>query len=128
MHRRRAALALRGINPNGSIEFGMRSDEVVTKAMLNLEYTPSPSVTACPVAVKGLSQPYELMGVLPVTKQSEKNVAQMPINPLVYYRLQPCTARSLSAIIRTCAKTRPAPRFGRMLGEQWTGSHHQTLM
>lgn len=33
------SMVLRGINPNGSIEFGMRSDEVVTKAMLNLEYT-----------------------------------------------------------------------------------------
>ena len=38
------SMVLRGINPNGSIEFGMRSDEVVTKAMLNLEYTPSPSL------------------------------------------------------------------------------------
>lgn len=31
-------MVLRGINSNGSIEFGMRSDEVVTKAMFNFEY------------------------------------------------------------------------------------------
>ena len=38
------SMVLRGINPNGGIEFGMRSDEVVSNAMLNLEYTPSPSL------------------------------------------------------------------------------------
>ena len=37
------SMVLRGINPNGGIEFGMRSDEVVSNAVLNLEYTPSPS-------------------------------------------------------------------------------------
>lgn len=37
------SMALRGVNPNGGIEFGMRSDEVASKAVLNLEYTPSPS-------------------------------------------------------------------------------------
>ena len=50
------SMVLRGINPNGSIEFGMRSDEVVTKAMLNLEIHAIAIITACPVAVKGLSQ------------------------------------------------------------------------
>ncbi len=34
------SMALRGVNPNGGIEFGMRSDEVASKAVLNLEYTP----------------------------------------------------------------------------------------
>ena len=38
------SMVLRGINPNGGIEFGMRSDEVVSNAVLNLEYTPSPSL------------------------------------------------------------------------------------
>lgn len=38
------SMALRGVNPNGGIEFGMRSDEVASKAVLNLEYTPSPSL------------------------------------------------------------------------------------
>ncbi|MDF3006934.1 MAG: cellulose synthase, subunit, partial [Enterobacter kobei] len=38
------SMILRGVNPDGGIEFGTRSDEIVSKAMLNLEYTPSPSL------------------------------------------------------------------------------------
>ena len=93
------SMVLRGINPNGSIEFGMRSDEVVTKAMLNLEYTPSPSLLPVQSQLKVYLND-ELMGVLPVTKEQTSTVCGW----------------SLSAIIRTCAKTRPAPRFGWMLG------------
>ena len=77
------SMVLRGINPNGSIEFGMRSDEVVTKAMLNLEYTPSPSLLPVQSQLKVYLND-ELMGVLPVTKEQlgKKTLAQMPINPL----------------------------------------------
>ena len=38
------SMVLRGARPEGSVEFGMRSDEVVAKALLNLDYTPSPSL------------------------------------------------------------------------------------
>lgn len=38
------SMVLRGSNPDGGVEFGMRSDEVVSKAQLNLTYTPSPSL------------------------------------------------------------------------------------
>ena len=111
------SMVLRGINPNGSIEFGMRSDEVVTKAMLNLEYTPSPSLLPVQSQLKVYLND-ELMGVLPVTKEQlgKKTLAQMP--PLTHCLLPTSTVYgwSLSAIIRTCAKTRPAPRFGWMLG------------
>lgn len=77
------SMVLHGINPNGSIEFGMRSDEVVTKAMLNLEYTPSPSLLPVQSQLKVYLND-ELMGVLPVTKEQlgKKTLAQMPINPL----------------------------------------------
>lgn len=77
------SMVLRGINPNGSIEFGMRSDEVVTKAMLNFEYTPSPSLLPVQSQLKVYLND-ELMGVLPVTKEQlgKKTLAQMPINPL----------------------------------------------
>ncbi|VEA42891.1 Cellulose biosynthesis protein subunit B [Salmonella enterica subsp. enterica] len=50
------SMALRGVNPNGGIEFGMRSDEVASKAVLNLEYTPSAVAPAGSVAAQGLSQ------------------------------------------------------------------------
>lgn len=77
------SMVLRGVNPNGSIEFGMRSDEVVTKAMLNLEYTPSPSLLPVQSQLKVYLND-ELMGVLPVTQEQlgKKTLAQMPINPL----------------------------------------------
>lgn len=77
------SMVLRGVNTNGSIEFGMRSDEVVSKAMLNLEYTPSPSLLPIQSQLKVYLND-ELMGVLPVTKEQlgKKTLAQMPINPL----------------------------------------------
>ncbi|POT55548.1 cellulose biosynthesis cyclic di-GMP-binding regulatory protein BcsB [Citrobacter amalonaticus] len=77
------SMVLRGVNPNGSIEFGMRSDEVVSKAVLNLEYTPSPSLLPVQSQLKVYLND-ELMGVLPVTEEQlgKKTLAQMPINPL----------------------------------------------
>ena len=77
------SMVLRGVNPNGGIEFGMRSDEVVSKAMLNLEYTPSPSLLPVQSQLKVYLND-ELMGVLPVTKEQlgKKTLAQLPINPL----------------------------------------------
>ncbi len=62
------SMALRGVNPNGGIEFGMRSDEVASKAVLNLEYTPSPSLLPVQSQLKVYLND-ELMGVLPVTKE-----------------------------------------------------------
>ncbi|WP_227641714.1 cellulose biosynthesis cyclic di-GMP-binding regulatory protein BcsB, partial [Klebsiella pneumoniae] len=38
------SIVLRGSRPDASVEFGMRSDELVANALLNLEYTPSPSL------------------------------------------------------------------------------------
>ncbi|MDU3896131.1 MAG: cellulose biosynthesis cyclic di-GMP-binding regulatory protein BcsB, partial [Enterobacter sp.] len=77
------SMVLRGINPNGGVEFGMRSDEVVSKAMLNLEYTPSPSLLPVQSQLKVYLND-ELMDVLPVTKEQlgKKTLAQVPINPL----------------------------------------------
>jgi len=77
------SMILRGINPNGGVEFGMRSDEVVSNALLNLEYTPSPSLLPVQSQLKVYLND-ELMGVLPVTKEQlgQKTLAQVPINPL----------------------------------------------
>ncbi len=77
------SMILRGINPNGGLEFGMRSDEVVSKAMLNLEYTPSPALLPVQSQLKVYLND-ELMDVLPVTKEQlgKKTLAQVPINPL----------------------------------------------
>ena len=46
----------------------MRSDELVANALLNLEYTPSPSLLPVQSQLKVYLND-ELMGVLPVTKE-----------------------------------------------------------
>lgn len=77
------SMVLRGINPNNGVEFGMRSDEVVSKALLNLEYTPSPSLLPVQSQLKVYLND-ELMSVLPVTREQlgKKTFAQVPIDPL----------------------------------------------
>lgn len=77
------SMILRGVNPDGGIEFGMRSDEVVSHAMLNLQYTPSPSLLPVQSQLKVYLND-ELMGVLPVTKEQlgKKTQAQIAIDPL----------------------------------------------
>ena len=77
------SMVLRGANPNGGIEFGMRSDEVVSKALLNLTYTPSPSLLPVTSQLKVYLND-ELMGVLPVTKEQlgQKVTTQIAIDPL----------------------------------------------
>lgn len=62
------SMVLRGSHPEGAVEFGMRSDEVVAKALLNLDYTPSPSLLPVQSQLKVYLND-ELMGVLPVTKE-----------------------------------------------------------
>ncbi|MFL4557107.1 cellulose biosynthesis cyclic di-GMP-binding regulatory protein BcsB [Yersinia kristensenii] len=75
--------ALRGTNPEGVIEFGVRSDEVVTHAMLNLEFTPSPSLIPVESQVKIFLND-ELMGVTAITKDQlgKPTKIQLPIDPL----------------------------------------------
>lgn len=77
------SMVLRGINPTGAFEFGLRRDEVVTRATLNLEYTPSPSLLPVQSQLKVYLND-ELMGVLPVTNAQlgKKTFAQVAIDPL----------------------------------------------
>ena len=77
------SMVLRGARPESSVEFCMRSDEVVAKALLNLDYTPSPSLLPVQSQLKVYLND-ELMGVLPVTKEQlgKKVSAQIPIDPL----------------------------------------------
>lgn len=75
-------IALKGIIPDARVTFDTRRDEVVSKAVLNLEYTPSPALLPVQSQLKVYLND-ELMGVLPVTKEQlgQKTVAQMPIDP-----------------------------------------------
>lgn len=82
-HAKAGSIVLRGSRPDASVEFGMRSDELVANALLNLEYTPSPSLLPVQSQLKVYLND-ELMGVLPVTKEQlgKKIRAQLPIDPL----------------------------------------------
>ncbi|WP_186369913.1 cellulose biosynthesis cyclic di-GMP-binding regulatory protein BcsB [Yersinia aleksiciae] len=74
--------SLRGTNPEGVIEFGVRSDEVVTNAVLNLEFTPSPSLTPVESQMKIFLND-ELMGVIAITKEQlgKPTHIRLPIDP-----------------------------------------------
>lgn len=73
---------LRGTRPEGQIEFGVRSDEVVSQAMLDLEFTPSPALIPLDSQVKVYLND-ELMGVTAIAKEQlgKSNHIQMPIDP-----------------------------------------------
>jgi hypothetical protein len=106
------SIVLRGSRPDASVEFGMRSDELVANALLNLEYTPSPSLLPVQSQLKVYLND-ELMGVLPSPKSSwGKRSARS-------CRLTRCISPtstaygwSLSATTAMSAKTRPAARCG----------------
>ncbi|TKI07815.1 cellulose biosynthesis cyclic di-GMP-binding regulatory protein BcsB [Martelella alba] len=74
---------LRGISPEGQIEFGVRSDEVVTQARLALEFTPSPSLIPQESHLKVYLND-QLVGVVPITKDQlgKSNRTTLDIDPL----------------------------------------------
>lgn len=76
------SFALRGTSPYGQIEFGVRSDEVVTKAVLNLQYRPSPSLLPVLSHLKVYLND-ELVGLVTVTAEQlgKNNQAQVTIDP-----------------------------------------------
>ncbi|MGP2838470.1 cellulose biosynthesis cyclic di-GMP-binding regulatory protein BcsB [Serratia nevei] len=73
---------LRGTRPDGQIEFGVRSDEVVSQAMLDMEFTPSPALIPVESHVKVYLND-ELMGVTTIAKEQlgKPNRIQMAIDP-----------------------------------------------
>lgn len=73
---------LRGLAPEGQIEFGVRSDEVVTQATLNLQYTPSPSLIPVESQIKVYLND-QLMGVVSIAADQlgKANQIQLPIDP-----------------------------------------------
>ncbi|WP_311750629.1 cellulose biosynthesis cyclic di-GMP-binding regulatory protein BcsB [Proteus columbae] len=77
------AIHLTGVSPDGYLEFGVRSDEYVSKATLDLEFTPSPSL----LPVESHLNVYlndELMGVITLKPEDlgKKNQITIPIDPL----------------------------------------------
>lgn len=76
-------MKLNGVNPHLHHWVRMRSDEVATKALLNLEYTPSPSLLPVQSQLK-IYLNDELMDVLPITSEQlgKKSHAVVTLNPL----------------------------------------------
>ncbi|MDN0086843.1 cellulose biosynthesis cyclic di-GMP-binding regulatory protein BcsB [Yersinia nurmii] len=74
--------SLGGVKPDGQLEFGVRSDEVVTQATLNLEFTPSPSLTPIESQLKVYLND-ELMNVTAITREQlgKPNRIQLSIDP-----------------------------------------------
>ncbi|QTF10929.1 cellulose biosynthesis cyclic di-GMP-binding regulatory protein BcsB [Brenneria izadpanahii] len=76
------SISLRGTSPYGQIEFGVRGDEVVTQAALDLEFTPSPSLTPVESHLKVYLND-ELMGVAAITQDrlGKPSHILMPLDP-----------------------------------------------
>lgn len=75
-------ISLRGTRPTGQIEFGVRSDEVVTKALLNLSYRPSPALLPMQSQLKVYLND-ELAGLVTLTQDQlgKENQTQLAIDP-----------------------------------------------
>lgn len=76
------SMTLRGTQPNGQIEFGVRSDEVVTRALLNLSFRPSPALLPTLSQLK-IYLNDELVGLITVTPEQlgKENQTQLAIDP-----------------------------------------------
>ncbi|WP_343553946.1 cellulose biosynthesis cyclic di-GMP-binding regulatory protein BcsB [Pantoea sp.] len=76
------SMTLRGTEPSSQIEFGVRSDEVVTRALLNLSYRPSPALIPTLSQLKVYLND-ELVGLVTVTADQlgKENQTQLPIDP-----------------------------------------------
>ena len=72
---------LRGSHPEGRAEFGVRGDNLVSSAMLDLEFTPSPSLLPVESQLKVFLND-ELMGVIPIQKEDlgKKTRASLPVD------------------------------------------------
>lgn len=78
-----AGFSLKGIQPEQEIEFTVRKDEIVTKALLKLQFTPSPSL----IPIESQLKVYlnnELMGVITITSAQlgKSSAVEIPLDPL----------------------------------------------
>lgn len=73
---------LLGTRPQGQIEFGVRSDEVATRAVLNLNFRPSPSLISNLSHIK-IYLNDELVGLVPLTQEQlgKNNQVKVDIDP-----------------------------------------------
>lgn len=76
------AFSLRGTHPEGQIEFGVRSDEVATKALLMLSFRPSPALLPTLSHLK-IYLNDEMVGLVTLTAEQlgKENQVEVPIDP-----------------------------------------------
>lgn len=76
------SMALRGTQPTSQIEFGVRSDEVVTRALLNLSYRPSPALIPTLSQLK-IYLNDEMVGLVTLTADQlgKRNQTQISLDP-----------------------------------------------
>lgn len=76
------AFMLRGTRPQGQIEFGVRSDEVATKALLTLNFLPSPALIPTLSHLK-IYLNDEMVGLVTLTAEQlgKASEVQVPIDP-----------------------------------------------
>ena len=76
------SMTLSGTHPSGQIEFGVRSDEVVTRALLNLSYRPSPALLPTLSQLKVYLND-ELVSLITLTPEQigKQNQMQLAIDP-----------------------------------------------
>lgn len=70
---------LQGTSPNGQIEFGVRSDELVTQAVLHLSYRPSPALLPTLSHFKVYLND-ELVGLVTITPEQLGKESQAAVN------------------------------------------------
>lgn len=75
-------VALRSSDGRATVNFGIRRDEIVTRALLRLRYTYSPALIPSQSHIK-LSMNGELMGVVPITKEDagKKMLFETEVDP-----------------------------------------------
>ena len=76
------SMTLRGTRTTGQIEFGVRSDEVVTRALLNLSFRPSPALLPTLSQLKVYLND-ELVGLITLTPEQlgKETQTQLSIDP-----------------------------------------------
>lgn len=76
------SMTLRGTRTTGQIEFGVRSDEVVTRALLNLSFRPSPALLPTLSQLKVYFND-ELVGLITLTPEQlgKETQTQLSIDP-----------------------------------------------
>jgi cellulose synthase (UDP-forming) len=94
-------IALRGTSPLQGVQFGVRSDEVVTNATLNLTGALSPSLLP-DVSNITITLNDQYVGTIPVTPNQPNFNLSLPVNPVFFQADNSLNFRLTGAYTRQC--------------------------